>query len=78
MYVCKYVRTFSVAYYEHCMGIDSAGMRSFGMGWSLYTCSGFGVCVCRTEISDMKIQSSYYIHTCGRNISMLSTRPNQQ
>ena len=25
------------------MGICSAGMGAFGMGWSLYTCSGFGV-----------------------------------
>ena len=33
-----------------------------GMGWSLYTCSGFGVFVCKTEICDMKILSSMEPH----------------
>ena len=48
--------------------------KVFGMGWSLYTCSGFGVCVCRTEISDMKILSSMepILHVCDMDIQQHS------
>ena len=48
--------------------------KVFGMGWSLYTCSGFGVCVCRTEICDMKILSSMkpILHVCDMDIQQHS------